>query len=625
MSKQLRNAHLGFSIDRKYSLIRLEEVPGAEPFSIAAAIGSQAVNSLTGKTYTKETAGSGTDKWAEDPTVAYVDTALSTGLATKVSLSGDTMDAGADLAFGGGGEVTGLPSVPLTSSSASSKSYTDAVAADARWIEGVWYINLISDVVGNGQSGVTLVCDLQTPANDDPDVAGAEDSDLFIIGSTAASITLRAVGVTGNISDTAVIQPGEVVRFDADIINGSVDPFWEVKGHITTFEDRRHSILESTVKTRWGISVLSSVAGKGTFAGLDDFIMSLVDEDPDGTGTADYDALWGIDSNSDGAREQSRIETVDDVAGSLGGTHFTLAAAVGNGGVFNTPFYVWFNTGASSDPAPGGTGIEVPITADDTAAVVAAAVKTAVDTFHKAAYWTLDVSTERVTITNNFYGNVTDAVAGTSGFSVTVLQQGAAGAAPMEGKVFYVPNEDDFNYGRQFTYIDSQGWREIGDAVCITAGDGLVLSVSSIGYLVPSELAIDVRPNSGLWLTEDGVASSEETDAKLAIKLDGSSLSMGALGLRVNFTSVLTVVNYGAEDKTLILVNSTDQAVEIQLPDAADYIGEHFHIKWWKGYNSVTMAAQAGQTVDEEESHVFGEQMDSLHVVGVSATEWALI
>ena len=92
-----------------------------------------------------------------------------------------------------------------------------------------------------------------------------------------------------------------------------------------------------------------------------------------------------------------------------------------------------------------------------------------------------------------------------------------------------------------------------------------------------------------------------------------------------DISSVVTVIDYGADDKRLVLVNSTDQEVEVELPDVADYIGKHFHIKWWKGDNSVTMKAKAGQTADEENSYVIGERMDSLHVVGVSATEWAIV
>ena len=89
--------------------------------------------------------------------------------------------------------------------------------------------------------------------------------------------------------------------------------------------------------------------------------------------------------------------------------------------------------------------------------------------------------------------------------------------------------------------------------------------------------------------------------------------------------SIATVINYGVGDKTLILVNSTNQVVEVQLPDVAGYIGKHFHVKWWKGSNDVVLKAAASQTVEEEDEIIFGERLDSLHVVGVSSTEWAII
>lgn len=50
--------------------------------------------------------------------------------ALRVAKAGDTMDSGADLAFQGGGEVTGLPATP-SATAAASKEYVDTQSAAA--------------------------------------------------------------------------------------------------------------------------------------------------------------------------------------------------------------------------------------------------------------------------------------------------------------------------------------------------------------------------------------------------------------------------------------------------------------------------------------------------------------
>lgn len=65
------------------------------------------------------------------------------------------------------------------------------------------------------------------------------------------------------------------------------------------------------------------------------------------------------------------ITTVADSSNSLSGKYFLISSD-------GVDYYVWYNTGASSDPAVGGrTGIEVEIDINDTAAVVAYKTATA--------------------------------------------------------------------------------------------------------------------------------------------------------------------------------------------------------------------------------------------------------
>jgi hypothetical protein len=73
--------------------------------------------------------------------------------------------------------------------------------------------------------------------------------------------------------------------------------------------------------------------------------------------------------------EVTQVTAVADVAGSLGGTYFTLASALDA-----TLYYAWFDTGADIDPAPAGrTAIETTISANDSAATIAGLLAAAID------------------------------------------------------------------------------------------------------------------------------------------------------------------------------------------------------------------------------------------------------
>ena len=83
-------------------------------------------------------------------------------------------------------------------------------------------------------------------------------------------------------------------------------------------------------------------------------------------------------------------------------------------------YYVWFNGGTGVDPAVSGkTGVEVTITSGDTAAVVAAAIKAAVDTADIPCFVT--VASDVVTIENQVQGAVTaETDSGATGFTLAV-------------------------------------------------------------------------------------------------------------------------------------------------------------------------------------------------------------
>lgn len=114
--------------------------------------------------------------------------------------------------------------------------------------------------------------------------------------------------------------------------------------------------------------------------------------------------------------EVTSVKTVADVATSLDGTYFLLNSTT------PTSYYVWIEVDSSTnDPAPGGTGINVEITENDTAAAVAAAIETAVDL---EADFSAVSSGNEVIITAAATGACVDAADYDTGFDVTVVEQG---------------------------------------------------------------------------------------------------------------------------------------------------------------------------------------------------------
>lgn len=126
-----------------------------------------------------------------------------------------------------------------------------------------------------------------------------------------------------------------------------------------------------------------------------------------------------------GLPEISVVQTVDDVSGSLGGTYWTFTAQ----DTTDANYYVWFNTGASTDPAPGGTGIEVAISADDLAETVAIAMVAALQAeATSSGLFTVSRAGDTASLVNKNKGAVTAAADGTApddtGFSISQSQQG---------------------------------------------------------------------------------------------------------------------------------------------------------------------------------------------------------
>jgi hypothetical protein len=86
-------------------------------------------------------------------------------------------------------------------------------------------------------------------------------------------------------------------------------------------------------------------------------------------------------------------------------------------------YYIWFNRGTATSPALAGySALQVIITGAETAAQVAALVKTALESTND---FLVGINSNILTVTNTQFGSCTNATANTSGFTVSTTQEGA--------------------------------------------------------------------------------------------------------------------------------------------------------------------------------------------------------
>lgn len=142
--------------------------------------------------------------------------------------------------------------------------------------------------------------------------------------------------------------------------------------------------------------------------------------------TVDGNTGFGFSTTQQGRGErvQPEITSVQAIAAASfvaagASDYFTI-----NNTLDRTRYYVWFQSGASVDPAPAGrTGLKVTLTGAETAAQVAALIALVLP----SAQFTSSVLGSIVTITNIQYGTTTNAAefVANAGFTVTTTQDGA--------------------------------------------------------------------------------------------------------------------------------------------------------------------------------------------------------
>ena len=136
-----------------------------------------------------------------------------------------------------------------------------------------------------------------------------------------------------------------------------------------------------------------------------------------------------------GLPEKTSVTCVADVAGSLNNKYWFINKAADA-----VQYYVWYNVnGAGVDPAIGGkTGVMVALSTGASAIAVATATASALSVLSGSPF-SVSRSGAVLTVTNNAVGATTDASAQTSGFSISVLQQGAnANPSPSESNINFL-------------------------------------------------------------------------------------------------------------------------------------------------------------------------------------------
>ena len=188
-------------------------------------------------------------------------------------------------------------------------------------------------------------------------------------------------------------------------------------------------------------------------------------------------------ANTGAVAEISTVQTVADVASSLGGLYFTIYDNVG-------PVRVWIDV-ANASTAPGvpagGRLLEVNISADATAAAVATAVQGAVDADSKFA---ATVSSNLVVITDSNTGTRTDIAAGTSTFTVACTTQGVNSS--LDDKYFLIYDDSNQSVAVWLTVDSASPPSGVTDAArYLTVAIGAADSASTIGGLIATVVDAD--------------------------------------------------------------------------------------------------------------------------------------
>lgn len=148
--------------------------------------------------------------------------------------------------------------------------------------------------------------------------------------------------------------------------------------------------------------------------------------------------------------------------------------------------------------------------------------------------FTVGVASGGLTGYDDYIVTLTNATPGSYAYTFT---------APVDKNAVFVSNSQSVENGHSYTYNGTlTDWVEFAGPSALNAGNGLYWTGSTlhiafgagIAQLPTDEVGIDFKSDGGLWLIDPATGlASTATDAQIAIKIDGSTLSKTASGLKV--------------------------------------------------------------------------------------------
>lgn len=382
-----------------------------------------------------------------------------------------------------------------------------------------------------------------------PDLGGVSQDFLFT--ALMQTITNKTFGDNLNMNSNKIINLAAPTSATDAVNKSYVDS-------ISSGLDPKESVRCATTAALSGASIVYTVGSPDTLTGVPTSI----------------DGVTLVIGNrvlikNQGAAEVSTVDTAGATAGLVGGEYFNLYSAKDV-----TTYYVWMDTNGDAttqDPAPGGTGIPVDISAltlpDDTgvASAIQAAINPQVD-FNAGVVSTL------VTITNAASGLTTDTSDNDTGFAFATTTQGSDArqngiyevtAIPSTVDLERAPDQDgtptnevsagNFTFVEQGTLNQDTGWVVQGDGILtlntddiswvqfsgagsVIAGDGLTRTVNTLdvnttgistGISGGNDVIVRSTSTAGQVLRSTGTAGVEATWGQL--NLSSSDAVTGTL------------------------------------------------------------------------------------------------
>jgi len=318
----------------------------------------------------------------------------------------------------------------------------------------------------------------------------------------------KITGLADGTASTDAVNKGQL-----DAVSAGLDPKGSVRACVVGILDDDAEIT--------GSPAYDSVGGTSARGQITATLDVSGDLTVDGVKLALNDRVKLRDESS-GDAEVHGVDTVADSGGDLNSTFFTFFTNDSTG------FYVWFDiNGAGVDPNPSPaagttfTGITVAAATNVTANDLALAIETAIEA-SAAQVDDVVVSTNEITITNEFGGNVTDAADGSAATSFTIATDtqgtGLAGDAngvwevTVLGATITLERTTDFDEDDEVTaaayFFVEEGTVNAGTGWVLTTDDPITVGGAGGTTLEFTQFSAVAFGSSGVTTVEAGTAAS---------------------------------------------------------------------------------------------------------------------